>query len=103
MLLVPGRVKVGESAGIAMSVKNDADKSIKLRFASTDLTSASGGRIAARQVQFSPAVVTLKPHQAEDIKVVVGVPRGKPSGTYIGLVHAAGKDQSQAVLVIQVN
>ena len=101
--IATGSVKAGESVAIAMKLENNVDTSTgEFGFLSSDLVSASGDRIAAAQVEFSPAVVSIEPHQTEEVTIAVSVPQGKPAGSYAGVIQTTRVGQPQALLIVEV-
>jgi hypothetical protein len=102
-LVVPGPVADGTSGQVTVHLENELNEAVgELSLLCTDLVSASGDRIAARQIQFSPPVVAMGPYGRADVTVSVRVPQGKPAGVYSGLVRTVHSDQLQVLLTVEV-
>jgi len=53
-------------------------------------------------VKFSPAMVSIEPHQAEEVTIAVSVPQDKPTGSYAGVIQTTRVGQPQALLIVEV-
>ena len=97
-------MKPGEVAKIPMDLENNSDKIMdKFSFHSTDLVDASGKRIAAERITFTPSALSLAPYKTQKVFVAVNIPAKTSAGIYSGLIRATKMDQLQAILVIQVD
>lgn len=102
-LRVPGKVAPGASGDVAMSLENPSDaQTASFSLHASDLVSASGDRIGATQVAFSPPNLSVGPRQAGRVDVKIQVPAGTPSGTYEGLVRATRMENLRAMLTVVV-
>ncbi len=102
-LMASGPTQAGQAVELALCLENGADEpTAEFTLLSTDLISASGERISARQVEFAPPTMAMEPGETREIVVTVNVPKGKPAGTYSGLLQATGVEQLRAVINIQV-
>lgn len=101
-LVMPNLTRAGERVEVAVSLENNLDRAESFGLLSTDLVSASGNRISGRQVSFSPHSLSIGPYHTQEVVVAVSIPRGKPSGTYSGLIRSTETDRLRAVLVVQV-
>lgn len=96
-------VKAGASNEVAMSVENDGDTPIvEFTFQSTDLVDGRGNRLLAKQITFSPVMLTLQPRTTERVTVAAQVPVGTTPGTYSGLLQASRLDDLRAILLLQI-
>ena len=97
-------MKSGEVAKIPMDLENNSDKIMdEFSFHSTDLVDASGRRIAAERITFTPSTLSLAPYKTQKVVVAVNIPAKTSAGIYSGLIRATKMDQLQAILVIQVD
>ncbi len=102
-ICTPQPVKPGESSEAPMMIENEGSTpTAVISFHCSDLVSAAGDRIAAKNISFRPAAVSVSPRQTEKIAVSVAVPAGTPAGSFSGLLQATNLDQLRAVLVVQV-
>lgn len=102
-LKVPGVLKSGQSVQVPMTLENSGDAPTEpLRFLSTDLLSPAGGRIPAKQIEFKPAALTIKPGGRETVVVQLKIPSGVKPGLYSGLIQSSRMDQLRAVLAVEV-
>jgi uncharacterized membrane protein len=86
-----------------MTLENSGDAPTEpLRFLSTDLLSPAGGRIPAKQIEFKPAALTIKPGGRETVVVQLKIPSGVKPGLYSGLIQSSKMDQLRAVLAVEV-
>ncbi len=97
-------MKPGGVAKIPMDLENNSDKIMdKFSFHSTDLVDASGNRITAERISFTPSTLSLAPYKTQKVVVAVNIPAKISAGIYSGLIRATKMDQLQAILVIQVD
>jgi hypothetical protein len=102
-LTMPEPIKPGKSGKVTMSLRNDSDEPTgRFNFLQSGLTSASGYRIPARQVKFTPTAPNIGPHEAEKVLVTLKVPAKTPPDNYYGLIQVKKLDKFKAVLVAQV-
>lgn len=100
---VPIKVKAGETIEVPLALENGGDEPTEaLQFHSSDLISASGERIAASQVSFSPSALVIAAHGSQLVKVTIAVPEGTSPGTYAGLLQASKLEQLRAVVTVQI-
>lgn len=92
----------GTSAAIVSRLLNERPRQTELRFASTDLVSDTGHRIASDRVEIAPSVMRLQPHETARLDIRIRVPDNCPPGRYTGLLQAAGIPVVQAMLTLAV-
>lgn len=102
-LPAPEVVAPGATVDVAMSVENRSDQPTG-RFAlnASDLVSASGDRISADRVTFTPKSVKVEPATTSRVTVKLSVPKQTPPGTYSGLLQATRLEAVRAVLRVTV-
>jgi len=102
-LMVPQPIKAGESAEVPMTLENNGDEATEeFSFNSTDLVNASGDRILAAKITFSPSSLTIAPKKSTKVAVTIKVPQKTPHGVYSGLVQASKLSRLRAILVAEV-
>jgi len=98
-----GRVKAGAAAELAISLDNESGQgTTEFSLHVSELVSASGDRIAAAAVTFTPAKLSIEPRSSGKMVVRVRVPEGTPPGLYEGLVRATQLDAIRALLSIEI-
>lgn len=102
-LRVPGHVAAGAAAEVSMALENASDVAIaSFKLHSSDLVSASGARISASHVSFTPGTLSVGPKQSGRVTVRVEVPARTPAGNYEGLVRATQLESLRAMLTVVV-
>jgi uncharacterized membrane protein len=103
VITAPQTVNPGEWAEFPISFENSSNlPTDEFKLFATDLISDSGSRIAATQIKFNPAAVSIDAHQTEKVLVTVSVPKETPVGTYTGLVLAANMNQLRSEIILKV-
>lgn len=98
-----GAVKAGGDATVSISLENESDQqTAEFTLVAGELVSASGERIAASAVTFTPPTLSVGPRSSGQVVVRVAVPAGTRPGTYEGLVRATQLDALRALLSIEV-
>jgi hypothetical protein len=96
-------VKAGTTVEIPMTLQNESDSPTEMfEFFSTDLVSGNGNRIAAGNITFSPATLTIAPHETAKVLITVKLPKNCKPGDYSGLIQANKLNQLHAVLALTV-
>ncbi len=104
IITTPLPIKAGDSSEIPISLENNGETPTdEFNLYSTELVSASGERISASQISFTPPSLTIDPHKTEKVIVTINVPEGTQSGVYSGLVSATNLNQLRSVMIVQVD
>jgi hypothetical protein len=102
-LTIPQPINAGESSQVEMALENDSEKPTgEIGFYASALLNASGNRIPARQVTFTPSSLIVGPKKSGKVTVGVKVPRKASPGVYSGLIQATNLNHLKAVLVVPV-
>lgn len=102
-LTVSEPIPPGRSASVPMTLENDSSSTTEtFHFISSDLINATGERLAAEQIQFTPATLVIGPRGSATVVVTVAVPEGTPTGVYSGVLQATKLEQLRAVLTVRV-
>lgn len=93
----------GERATVSMALENAGTETVEaVNFIASDLVTSTGLRIAASDIQFEPAEVTIGPRARAQVRISVQVPQDAAPGTYSGMLVASKLEQVRAVLSIPV-
>lgn len=102
-LAMPRPIAPGASLSVPMTLENAADAPTEtLRFHCSDLLGANGARLAASQIGFTPAELSIPARGSATVQISVSVPSDAAPGSYAGLLLASKLDQVRAVLTVQV-
>ncbi len=101
---MPGTVSPGQKGELTISLENESDTATtEFTLHSSELVSASGDRIPADHVAFTPATLSVAPRATGMVKVQVRVPKTVGPGSYEGLLRATQLDGLRAMLTVQVS
>jgi hypothetical protein len=104
VITTPQPIKAGDSSEIPISLENNGDTPTdEFSLYSTELVSASGERISANQISFTPPSLTIDPHKTEKVIVTINVPEGAQAGSYSGLVSATNLNQLRSVIIVLID
>jgi hypothetical protein len=94
----------GQAATTRLGLINDnADSGVaEVVLHATSLVNERGFEIPSSHVSFAPNPVGVTGAQQQPVYITVRVPEKTPTGTYSGLVQAAGLPEAAALLVVDV-
>lgn len=93
----------GERVSVSMALENAGAEAVEaVNFIASDLVTSSGLRIAASDILFEPAEVTIGPRSRTQVRISVQVPADARPGTYSGMLVASKLEQVRAVLSVPV-
>jgi hypothetical protein len=100
----PHAIKAGYSCEIPLSLENSGDKQTdEFQLYCTELVSASGERILASKISFTPSSLKIDQHSSEKIIVTINVPEETKTGVYSGLVSATSLSQLRSIITIPID
>lgn len=93
----------GERVSVSMALENAGLETVEaVNFIASDLVTSTGLRIAASDILFEPAEVTIGPRSRAQVRISVQVPQDAAPGTYSGMLVASKLEQVRAVLSVPV-
>lgn len=93
----------GDTIAVRMALENAGAETVEaVNFLASDLVTASGLRIAASDIAFTPAEVTIGPRSKAQVEIRVKVPSDAEPGVYSGMLVASKLEQVRAVLSVTV-
>jgi hypothetical protein len=102
-LRVPGTVAAGSSGEVSLSLENTSEVGTSsFTLHCSDLLSATGAKIAAASISFSPETLSVGPKKSGRVALCVNVPDGTPAGKYEGFVRATQLESLRALLSVVV-
>jgi hypothetical protein len=102
-LRVPGTIAAGSSGEVSVLLENTSEvRTSNFTLHCSDLLSATGAKIAAESVSFSPETLSVEPKTSGRVALYVNVPAGTPAGKYEGFVRATQLESLRALLSVVV-
>lgn len=102
-LMNPEPVKPGAKVSIPFIVENSKSESIeKVHINAPDLMNSRGKVIAARNINFKPAEVSVSTYDMEKVYVVIQIPKDAEEGIYSGIIRVNEFENFQMNLSVHV-